>query len=195
MSSLNYFSVNLLPSYFRNYDESFSFPAHDLILQPLLLRAEDCYVYGLEGNAELLKQCSRILVPTRNKYKMDLYQDVIKGYEQLWNVQGWGRGSIVIVMEPNQFKGADIFSHCYDPGVWNNIDTGDTPAAIRYCKDATKRNKIALCLSASHGIEYMKIYAPDNMLKELFNYAKQSCLKSESDTLYKLQNERRSLSR
>lgn len=60
----------------------------------------------------------------------------------------------------------------YDPGVWNDIDTGDTPAAIRSCKEVT------------NGIEYMKIYAPDNMLEELFNYTKQKCLKSGSDTLY-----------
>ncbi|GAA3325022.1 hypothetical protein GCM10020331_055200 [Ectobacillus funiculus] len=66
------------------------FPAHDLILQPLLLRAEDCYVYGLEGNAELLKQCSRILSPTRNKYKMDLYQDVIKRIRTIMECTGMG---------------------------------------------------------------------------------------------------------
>lgn len=110
-------------------------------------------------------------------------------------MQGWGNGSIVIVMESKQFKGADIFPYCYNPDVLDTSNTGEIPAAVRYCKDAAKRNKVALCLSVSNGTEYMTVYAPGGILKELFDLAVQQCLKSKSDTLYKQQKKQRSLSR
>ncbi|MEH7811895.1 hypothetical protein, partial [Bacillus toyonensis] len=184
---MNHFSVNLMPSHFRDYNEHSSLPAHDLILRPLLLFATDCYVYGIQKNSELLQQCSHILISTRNKYKVDLNQEAIKGYEQLWNVTGWGRGSIVIVMGLEQFENLDILSYCYDPDILDNPNTGESIAAVRYSKDMAKQGKVALCLSASNGIEWMNIYASDDVLEKLYVRATKECLDSYSDTIYKPQ--------
>lgn len=191
-SCLNHFFVCLLPHHFRDYDEHSSLPAHDLILRPLLLHATDCYVYGIQKNSELLQQCSHILISTHNKYKVDLNQEVVKGYEQLWNVTGWGRGSIVIVMGLEQFKSLDILSYCYDPGILDNPNTGESIAAIRYAKDVARQGKVALCLSASNGIEWMQVYASD-ALEELYVRAKKEYLDSYSDTIYKSQKKQRKL--
>lgn len=185
--------MNLIPSHFRDYNKYSSLPAHDLILRPLLLCATDCYVYGIQKDSELLQQCSHILISTRSKYKADLNQEIIKGYEQLWNVTGWERGSIVIVMELEQFENLDIFSYCYDPGILDNPNAGESIAAIRYSKDMAKQGKIAFCLSASNGIEWMKIYASDDVLEKLYVRATKECLNSYSDTIYKLQKRQRKL--
>lgn len=192
---LNHFFVSLIPNQFQDYNEYSSLPAHDLILRPLLLYATDCYIYGIKKNSELFQQCSNILTFSRNKYKIDLNQEVIKGYEQLWNVTGWERGSSVIVIEPEQFKNLNIFTHCYDPDIWDNPNTGESVAAVKYCQKVAKQGKVALCLSASNGIEWMKIYALDNILEELYVHATKECLNSYSDTIYKSQKKHRKLSK
>lgn len=80
---LDQFFINLIPNEYYDYEENEALPVHELILRPLLLCAKECYVYGLKKDTELFQQCTDILSFTRNKYKLDLKKEVIKGYEQL----------------------------------------------------------------------------------------------------------------
>jgi len=191
---LDHFFVNLIPNGFDNYEENEALPAHELILRPLLLCAKECYVYGLKKDTELFQQCTDILSFTRNKYKLDLKKEVIEGYEQLWNATGWQRGSILIFLEPEELKKLNIFTSCYDPRISENPNSGESAAAIKFCKDiVTKEKLIGLCFSASNGIEYMKVYAESDTLKELYECASLQALSSRSDSIYTQKTKRRKL--
>lgn len=190
---LDHFFVNLIPNGYYDYEENEVLPAHELILRPLLLCAKECYVYGLKKDTGLFQQCTDILSFTRNKYKLDLKKEVIKGYEQLWNTTGWQRGSILIFLEPEKLKELNIFTSCYDPSISENPNSGESAAAIRFCKDVvTKEKLVSLCFSASNGIEYMKVYAESDTLKELYECALVQALSSRSDSIY-IQKKRRKL--
>ncbi|MGG0343299.1 hypothetical protein ABEY50_24885 [Priestia megaterium] len=191
---MDHFFVNLIPNGFDNYEENEALPAHELILRPLLLCAKECYVYGLKKDTELFQQCTDILSFTRNKYKLDLKKEVIEGYEQLWNATGWQRGSILIFLEPEELKKLNIFTSCYDPRISENPNSGESAAAIKFCKDiVTKEKLIGLCFSASNGIEYMKVYAESDTLKELYECALLQALSSRSDSIYTQKTKRRKL--
>lgn len=182
---LDHFFVNLIPNGYYDYEENEVLPAHELILRPLLLCAKECYVYGLKKDTELFQQCNDILSFTRNKYKLDLKKEVIKGYEQLWNATGWQRGSILIFLEPEKLKKLNIFTSCYDPSISENPNSGESAAAIRFCKDiVTKEKLVGLCFSASNGIEYMKVYAGNDTFKELYECALVQALSSSSDSIH-----------
>lgn len=62
---------------------------------------------------------------------------------------------------------------------------GESAAAIRFCKDVVIKEKlVGLCFSASNGIEYMKVYAENDTLKELYECALVQALSSRSDSIY-----------
>ncbi|MDN3233359.1 hypothetical protein [Priestia megaterium] len=191
---MNHFFVRLIPNGFYEYEESETLPAHDLILRPLLASAKECYVYGLNQDTKLFHQCTDILSLIRNKYQLDLKKEVIKGYEQLWNATGWQRGSILVFLELEKLKDLNIFTSCYDPGILDNPNTGESIAAIRFCKGViSKEKKVGLCFSASNGIEWMKVYAEKDTLKELYQCAMVQSLSSSSDSIYKVKKKRRNL--
>lgn len=193
---MDHFFVNLIPNGYYDYEENEVIPAHELILRPLLLCAKECYVYGLKKDTELFQQCTDILSFTRNKYKLDLKKEVIEGYEQLWNATGWQRGSILIFLESEKLKKLNIFTSCYDPSISENPNSGESAAAIRFCKDVvTKEKLVGLCFSASNGIECMKVYAEYHTLKELYECALVQALSSSSDSIYTIRKERRKLPR
>lgn len=66
---------------------------------------------------------------------------VFKGYEQFWNATGWQRGSILIFLEPEKLKELNIFTACHDPGIFDNLNTGESSAAIRFCKNVINKEK------------------------------------------------------
>ncbi|MET1122160.1 hypothetical protein [Priestia megaterium] len=184
---MDHFFVRLIPNGFYDYEESRALPAHDLVLRPLLSCATEGYVYGLKKDTELFHQCADILSLTHNKYQLDLTKEVIKGYEQLWNATGWQRGSILIFLEPKKLKELNIFTVCYDPGILDNPNTGENSAAIRFCENVVSKKKlVGLCFSASNGIEWMKIYAEKDLLKDLYECAVVQSLSSSSDSIYKV---------
>ncbi|MED4002544.1 hypothetical protein [Priestia aryabhattai] len=184
---MNHFFVRLIPNGYYDYEENEALPAHELILRPLLL------LYGLKKDTELFQQCTDIFSFTRNKYKLESKKEVIKGYEQLWNATGWQRGSILIFLESEKLKKLNIFTSCYDPSISENPNSGESAAAIRFCKDVvTKEKLVGLCFSASNGIEYMKVYAESDTLKELYECALVQALSSRSDSIY-TQKKRRKL--
>ncbi|MCM3155335.1 hypothetical protein M3611_25310 [Priestia megaterium] len=191
---MDHFFVRLIPEGFYDYEETEELPAHDLILRPLLRSAKECYVYGLNKDTELLHKCTDILSFTRNKYQLDLKKEVIRGYERFWNATGWERGSILLFLELETLKELNIFTYCYDPGTFDNPNTGESIAAIRFCKGViSKEKKVGLCFSASNGIEWMKVYADKDSLKELYKCAKVQSLSSNSDSIYQVKKKRRNL--
>lgn len=191
---LNHFLVNLVPNGFYDYEENEVLPAHDLILRPLLSCATECYVYGLKKDTELFHRSADILSYTCNKHKLDVNKEVLKGYEQLWNSTGWQRGSILIFLEPEKLKELNIFTSCYDPSISENPNSGESAAAIKFCKSIINKEKVVgLCFSASNGIEWMKVYADKHILKELYECALVQALSSSSDSIYKVRKKHRKL--
>jgi hypothetical protein len=45
---------------------------------------------------------------------------------------------------------------------------------------------VGLCFSVSNGIEWMKVYAEKDTLKELYQFAMVQSLSSSSDSIYKV---------
>jgi len=191
---MNHFSIDLIPFGFDDYEENTVLPAHDLILQPLFFEAKECYIYGLKKDTDLFNKCTDVIDWSHNKYKLNLRKEVIKGYESLWNATGWRRGSIVVFIDLEEFMNLNIFSFCYDPSIWENPNSGESMAAIRFCKRKVEKDKvIGLCFSASNGIQYMKLYATEDILKSLYDKAVNESLNSNEDFLYKSRKKRRNL--
>jgi hypothetical protein len=40
-----------------------------------------------------------ILIKEKGKHKLDILKECVKGHECLWNVAGFQRGSIIIILE------------------------------------------------------------------------------------------------
>ena len=71
---------------------------HRRIIRPILAVADECFVYGLKRGSPLLTRCETILQPDRGRHALDLSQEVVVGYEPLWNATAFERGSIVAMV-------------------------------------------------------------------------------------------------
>ena len=169
-------SVSLTPFDIRHYyDVNSSLPAHDFVIRKLLANCKDAYVYGLKKESELFINNANILINDRGKYKFDISQECVKGHEYLWNVTGWKRGSIVIIIDENKFDFQTVFKNCYRPALSATPNTGNTLSATKKCKEEATKNNIAICFPASNGLEWMQIYATPEMTEQLLREAKIFC--------------------
>ena len=130
--------------------------AHEQIIAPLLQNALAAYVYngrkdsivGAFGSVEHPLNLSEFsfLVRERGKFRLDLSRECINGAEIFWNACSFRRGSVIILLE-GEFDLAPILRR----GAEISID--ETPNM--------SEGQIAVLFSASNGIEWMDIYAPD----------------------------------
>lgn len=168
-------SVSLTPHDIRHhYDEHEPLPAHDKVLRPLFEKAVDTYVYGLTDKSELLKLNGDILMKDRGKYKFDQTKECITGHEYLWNATTWKRGSIVIIVKKD-FDFTDIFRHAFRPALTETPNSGNSPSAIKKCKEAADKGDIGICFPASNGIEWIQIYTDVAHRDKLYKLAYDNC--------------------
>ena len=169
--------VNLTGKIRNNYDVESEMPAHNLVLKPLLEKCSFSYAYGLKEEDELVKLNSNILLFEKGKYKIDTSKECVIGHEKLWNVTGWKRGSIIIIIEKDKVDFSEILKNTYNPALLNTPNSGNTISAIKKCKEEAEKDNIAICISASNGIEWMQIYAKGNTFAEILKKAKENCQK------------------
>jgi len=143
-----------------------SLPIHRRFIRPLLSVADECVVYGLRRGSPLLTRCEAILSATRGRHILDLSQEVVVGYEPLWNANAFGRGSIVAVVRTSAFDRA-IFKHALRFMVIGNPSVAQTPAAVRQCRAAAKEGKLAFSFSR-HNSMNVQVYGPPRVLQRLY---------------------------
>jgi len=144
------------------------FPAHENVIRPLLKCATEAYIYQgrkepffLYGKMQVPIDLSQeeILTKEKGKYRFDLTRECISGHEYLWGAIAWKRGSIVVILQPGTLDFGNILRHTFDPGLIENPNTWNNPAAAKLCKTVMEHGNIACIFSASNGIENMFIYA------------------------------------
>jgi hypothetical protein len=146
---------------------------HEQVIRPLLERATECRVYGLKRYPQMRRLAKRILVKEKGWWRLDLTQEVIKGYEPLWNAS-CARGSLVIVVSINPQESRALFRHTSKPNFWSSlyqIQQANARAAVRFCQNVAKTGSAAFLLPHTNGIEWMDVFAPHPLLKELFKVA------------------------
>lgn len=173
---MSFFNVGLLPygMIFKIKDEDV-LPVHDFVIRPLLDVASECFVYGIKMDSEFFNKHSGMLIKEKSKYKLDLNKELIKGHEGFWNSGCWSRGSIVIVLEIDSTDFEKILRYCYRPSQMSSPYTGNSVSAVKYCEKLATQNKIAICLSASNGIEWMQIHASEEIIESLYEKAEVLC--------------------
>lgn len=115
-----------------------------------------------------------ILIKDKGKYKFDKGKECIKGHEFLWNANAWKRGSIVMIMNKDfDFEG--IFKHCARPGLLETPNSGNSPSAIKKCKEEANKGNIGICFTASNGIELIAIYTDISHRDKLYQLAYEHC--------------------
>jgi len=184
---LNLTLINLTTQ--RIYNHCNHLQAHEYVVRPLFIASTEAYIYRgtlkerVTSLGEIMKPIElkdeSILIPQKGKYIFDKTQECITGHEYLWNVDWCRRGSIVMVLE-NGFDFSEIFRHCYKPCIIKNPNSGQSSGAIRFCKQAREKNTIATVLSASNGIEWLTIYASDEVFEKIYSLAESLC-KSRED--------------
>ena len=144
--------------------------AHDQIIAPLLQNALATYVYngrkdsavGAFGSVEHPLNLSdfSFLVRERGKFRFDLAHQCVNGAEIFWNACSFRRGSVVVLLD-GEFGLAPILRRCAEISIDETPNMGNSPAATKLAKRAMSEGQIAVLFSASNGIEWMDIYAPE----------------------------------
>jgi hypothetical protein len=171
----------------RDYKETDHLQAHERVVRPLFNASTKAYIYRstakprkyytgdiIPGSGPLELKDESILKPEKGKYIFDKTQECITGHEYLWNATRHKRGSIVLVLE-NDFDFREIFPHCFAPGNLLNPNTGQSTGSVRLCKKIREENAIAAVFSASNGIQYMTIYASDEVIEKIRSLADSLC--------------------
>lgn len=143
-----------------------SLPFHRRFIRPLLDMADECVIYGLRKGSPLLSRCKDILNPDRGRHVLDLTQEVIKGYEPLWNANAFERGSIVAVVRSSAFD-RSILKYALRFMIIGNPGSIQTPAAVRQCRTAAKTGKMAFSFSR-HNSMNVQVYGPPLVLQRLY---------------------------
>ena len=154
--------------------------AHEQIIAPLLQNALAAYVYngrkdsivGAFGSVEHPLNLSEIsfLVRERGKFRLDLSRECVNGAEIFWNACSFRRGSVIILLE-EEFDPAPILRRCAEISIDETPNMGNSPAATKLAKRAMSEGQMAVLFSASNGIEWMDIYAPEAVRDKILKLA------------------------
>ena len=148
--------------------------SHEQTIAPLLQNALAAYVYNgrKDGSVEHPLNLSEFsfLVRERGKFRLDLSRECVNGAEIFWNACSFRRGSVIILLE-GEFDLAPILRRCAEISIDETPNMGNSPAATKLTKRAMSEGRIAVLFSASNGIEWMDIYAPEAVQAKILKLA------------------------
>jgi len=185
-------NVNLTGEIRHHYEEKSVLRAHELVIRPLLDKSDEVFVYNgqkdeffLYGkmNYSIKLAEINILIKDKGKYKFDKTKECILGNEYLWNATTWKRGSIVFILENEKIDFSKLFKNTYRPRISTTPNSGNNSSATKKCREEAEKGKIAICLPASNGLEWMSIYAKGKLFQDIVEQAEINC--NEQD-YYKL---------
>ena len=169
------FIVNLLTRDECYADPHTSHSVHKTVLKRLIDISDGCWVYGKADDSEVWQCVSDILIPHREKFKLNTSGDPFSGREAFWNAHCGRRGTIVISVPMDRFS-PEVFRHCKSARVSTNPGAANSPSAIRFAKTASEdQSHIVFCLPRNNGIEWMAVFPPPQALQELYNCAHAMC--------------------
>lgn len=160
------FRAELISDDESKIDPEKTHPMHRRVLKPILALATECYVYGLKKTSPLLERCSEILTPDRGRHTLDLSQEVVTGFEPLWNATAFECGSIVASVPVKAFD-RSVLRYALKFYVIGNPNVSHTPAAIRHSRELAKAGKLAFCFT-KHSTRNVQIYGPLKELEKLY---------------------------
>ena len=154
--------------------------AHEQVIAPLLQNALAAYVYngrkdsivGAFGSVEHPLNLSdfSFLVRERGKFRFDLARECVNGAEIFWNACRFRRGSVVVLLD-GEFDLVPILRRCVEIDIDETPNMSNSPAATKLAKRAMSEGRIAVLFSASNGIEWMDIYAPEAVQDKILKLA------------------------
>jgi hypothetical protein len=167
------FSLQLLPPRSWLLNERKSLPIHATVLRPLLAWALECWAFGIEEGSKVRAAAGDILSTAGRRHRVRLDGDPVTGRELFWNVSLGRRGTIVILGLRDTFPWKSIFPACHNVWTAGNFLTGHTPAAMRMARAAAADGRrLACCLPASNGIQYIDVVSTPEHAVELLDRAR-----------------------
>jgi hypothetical protein len=159
----------------EEFKEGDPVPVMNTVIKKMLENAVEAYVY--KGRKDSFYLYGRMNEPVdlekfefltlkKGKYEIDLNDNTIADKGELWNASAHRRGSIFVVL-PKNFDFKDIFSYTSFRGRLDNPNSGNNPAAIKKCQLEVEVGRIAVCFSASNGIEDFMLYADEKKKIEI----------------------------
>ncbi|MHB9130919.1 MAG: hypothetical protein ACYDBB_07485 [Armatimonadota bacterium] len=167
-----------LEEYFTAINSWQRVPPHRLVIEPLVAKATTMRIYGNLKESPVRTQILSMGTPRRGYLEVDLSREVVKGFEAVWNLSGWERGSIVLGGDFDEQEFGDIVSWCGGPEYWSSlyqITKGTSAAAIRYAQSIATAGATAFSFSASNGIDFMDIFPPPTKVHYYYKIAKERC--------------------
>jgi hypothetical protein len=167
--------VNSEEKWSEEFEEGNTVPVMNTVIRKMLKHAVEAYVYkGVKDSFYLYGRMNEpvdlekfeFLSLKKGKYEIDLSDNTIADKGELWNARAHRRGSIVIVL-PKKFDFKDIFSYASFRGRLNNPNSGNNRAAINKCQLEVEAGRIAVCFSASNGIEDFMLYVDEKKKIEI----------------------------
>jgi hypothetical protein len=166
------FSLVLLPPRSWLLDERKRLPVHATVLRPLLAWATECWAFGIEEGSKVRAAAGDILSKDGRRHRVRFDGDPVSGRELFWNAARGQRGTIVI-LGPRETFPESIFPACHNVWTAGNFLTGHTPAAMRMARTASADGKrLACCLPANNGIEYIDVVSTPGHAVELLDRAR-----------------------
>lgn len=173
-ASLGSFSVGLLERPLLGSDALEHLPIHDSVIKCLLEIADKCRVYY--GKTKIDIEPSIVMQSEKNFSELNLDCNIIDGREYMWNISGFARGTIMISVPSENITESfsRIFLHTTAPIVYasmNQLKKGHTLSAVNFALQAAKHKHVIFCLPASNGIEWLDVFASQEMILRLLEWA------------------------
>jgi hypothetical protein len=150
-------------------------PAHDLILRPILREANLAVLLDAPVESEVVRKAASIVSRERDRFRIALDREVIRGSEELWNTGYGARGTIAIKSRISEEKLAGLFAFCGSAWRWKVASErkvfGDR--ALRFASAEVAPDQRVFLLSRSNGIQWLGVYAVPNESERLFSVAEE----------------------
>jgi hypothetical protein len=155
-------------------EENAPLPPHQLILRPILNKAECALIFDAPRDSRPILEAQSILRKGKGEWTLDLSQEVIHGYERLWNATACSRGTIVIKSRIENNELERLFRYCGE--AWKFTRSSERASfgtnALNFANDHTRDGTRVFMLSKTNGVEWLGIFCTDDEFPLLFDRAK-----------------------
>lgn len=172
------FLIEVLPGGANSSGEvELRFPAHRLVLEPLIHVASAIWVHGMPSGDN-----APPLPPVRQRVASGVFvlaheQDVLRGWEWFWNADSWHRGSISIAVDVGAVDWAEVLRWTQYEGIPSkNLLRKSSPSAALTYADRTARGVVAVVtFTASNGLQWAAVWADEVQCEALDALAQATC--------------------
>ena len=142
-------------------------------LKLILDSAMEVRIYGLDPDSDVGKLLKPALIRGKGVWLLDTSQELLQPFEAFWRSYCETDG-IAIITRMTADSAKQVLSHCTKPDTWSStymIAEGSSKSAVAYCRKATESGAIVFLIPGSNGLEWIDIFAPPEVLEELFRWS------------------------